>query len=120
MNFIKRMIERAVERHMGRKQYSEDFMRAAETFERTTVQRIANGYVVHGSNSIMYCADHVAIADFIVAQATQNKMGVGTQMDMFDPAAKAGQIMSSTAIPCASTTGTPDAHVYIKSKPNFL
>ena len=83
MNFIKRMIDRAVERYLGHRQHNEELMRATDHFEQMTVQRIANGYLVYGSSTVMYCADHVAIADFIVAQATRNKMGVGTQMDMF-------------------------------------
>jgi fructose-1,6-bisphosphatase len=94
MNFLRRMVDRAVERYMGHKQYTEDLMRAADTFDKTTVQRIANGYVVYGSNTVMYCADHIAIADFIVAQATRNKMGVGTQMDLFENVSKAGQVLT--------------------------
>ncbi len=108
MNFIKRMIDRAVTNYMDRKHRNEEVIRSIETFEgKTTVQRIANGYVVCGSNSITYCTDHVAIADFIVAQATRNKMGVGTQMDMFDAIKLQKNAMFINAHNGPTTNATP-------------
>jgi len=104
MNFIKRMIDRAITNYMDRRHRDEEVIRSIETFEgKTIVQRIANGYVVCGSNSVTYCADHVAIADFIVAQATRNKMGVGTQMDMFADIKAQKHAMFTTA-----HNGTPN------------
>lgn len=89
MNFLKRMIERAVDRQLKIRACNQEVEDAAEAtcLSKVTVYSIANGYLVSGdSTRPMYCADHVAVSEFIIAQATRNKMGVGTQMDLFDNA----------------------------------
>jgi len=121
---IKRMVERAVERALGTKQYNQDVDRAVEDFAgKLTVHSIANGYLITGHNTRpTYCADHVAVAEFVVAHATRSKMGLTatTQMDMFDTVAKAKGLMNSASIPYSGTIGTLDGHVHIKSKPDYL
>lgn len=119
---IKRMVERAVERALGAKQYNQEVSRSIDDYEgKLTVHSIANGYLITGNNTRpTYCTDHVAVAEFIVAHATRNKMGLttGTQMDLFENAIRAGKVMSS--IPYSGTIGTLDGHVHIKSKPDYL
>lgn len=119
---IKRMVERAVERALGAKQYNQEVSRSIDDYEgKLTVHSIANGYLITGHNTRpTYCADHVAVAEFIVAQTTRQKMGLttGTQMDLFGNVAKAGKVMNS--IPYSGTIGTLDGHVHIKSKPDYL
>lgn len=93
---IKRMVERAVERAVNIKEHNQEVQDTVETtcLSKVTVYNIANGYLVSGdSTRPTYCADHVAVAEFIVAQATRNKMGVGTQMDLFE---------NSKANPCSN------------------
>jgi len=119
---IKRVVERAVERALGTKQYNQDVDRAVEDFAgKLTVHSIANGYLITGHNTRpTYCADHVAVAEFVVAHATRSKMGLTatSQMDLFENAASAGKVMNS--IPYSGTIGTLDGHVHIKSKPDYL
>jgi hypothetical protein len=125
MNFIKRMVERAVERQLNRDRVSNEVERIMDSYEgKTTVHRIANGYVVCGVRTApTYCVDHNAVAEFIVAQTTRNKMGIGTQMDLFDNVAKAGRIMDANSVASAlrnGTIGTLDGQVNIINKPDYL
>lgn len=53
------------------------------------VFRINNGFVVRAVSGLIYCADHQAIADYIVASATRDRLGV--QLDMFEPLLKSAQ-----------------------------
>lgn len=121
---IKRVVERAVERALGAKQYNQDVGRVLEDFAgKLTIHSIANGYLITGHNTRpTYCADHVAVAEFIVAHATRSKMGLTatTQMDLFENAASAGKFMSANSIPYSGTIGKLDGHVLIKSKPDYL
>jgi len=96
MDFIKRMVERAVERQLKRNSVNNEVERAIDSYEgKTTVHRIANGYVVcDGNTTPTYCVDHNAVAEFIVAQTTRNKMGIGTQMDLFEDVSKAGRVLT--------------------------
>jgi hypothetical protein len=51
--------------------------------------RINNGFVVRAGSGLIYCADHQAIADYIMASATRDRLGV--QLDMFEPLLKSAQ-----------------------------
>lgn len=125
MDFIKRMVERAVERQLNRDRGNNEVERDIGTYEgKTTVHRIANGYVVCGANTIpTYCVDHNAVAEFIVAQTTRTKMGIGTQMDLFENVAKAGHIMDAQSYSDLIRKGTIH-HLYgqvkIINKPDYL
>ena len=127
MDFLKRMIEKAVERqlkHDRDMRVISEVERDISTYEgKLTVYRIGNGYIACCSGSVpVYCEDHNAVAEFIVAQTTRQKMGIqsGTQMDLFDTVAKAGKVMNSASIPYSGTIGKLDGFVHIKSKPDYL
>jgi hypothetical protein len=120
MDFLKRIVERAVERQLKRNRISNEVEQEISSYEgKTTVYRIGNGYVVCSSGSTpVYCADHNAVAEFIVAQTTRTKMGIGKQMDLFENVQKAAHIMDAQSY--HGTIGTLDGQVNIINKPNYL
>ncbi len=125
MDFIKRMVERAVERQLNRNRISNEVAQDISSYEgKLTVYRIGNGYVVCGNGSVPeYCADHNAVAEFIVAQTTRTKMGIGKQMDLFGAVGKAGHIMDANSFTGALRKGAIhhlDGQVDIINKPDYL
>jgi len=124
MNFIKRMVERAVERQLNRQQTRAEFEKDFFTHEeKFTVYRIGKGYIVSGAiTGPTYCEDHNAVAEYIVAQTTRAKMGIGFQMSFAD-VERAARVMDGDRITGGlrkGTLGTLDGQVSIISKPDYL
>ncbi len=99
MNFIKKWIARMAAEGLAQGKLSDETRtnRLQEMFQNNMVAMVAfkidNGYVLRASNpdeiysgarvpGFVYCADHQAIADHLVASAMKQKLGV--QSDMFE------------------------------------
>lgn len=119
MEFLKRWIKGIINEHLHqpvephRPRLGDMFMDAGAAI---VAFKIDNGYVVrvHNSQAVMagvpsggftYCADHQAIADYIVTAAMKDRLGVQTTLDLSHkyPAAQTGRTSSKSGLSVSTT-----------------